>query len=100
MKTDASNTISDLLQDPTNLNTKLQKHQNFEAELDANKNRIVTIKQTGQDLIDNENFQSPAIAERLEEIDNLWATLLAQTEKKGKSIVRNHVCIFWLYFDP
>ncbi|XP_067662527.1 spectrin alpha chain-like isoform X1 [Haliotis asinina] len=72
--------------DPTNLNTKLQKHTNFEAELDANKNRIVTIKQTGQDLIDNKNFQSPAIKERLDEIDDLWATLLSQTEKKGNKL--------------
>ncbi|ESO95207.1 hypothetical protein LOTGIDRAFT_202396 [Lottia gigantea] len=72
--------------DPTNLTTKLQKHQNFESELDANKNRISTIKTTGQELIDNDHFAKRQITERVEEIERLWNTLLQQTEKKGNKL--------------
>ena len=39
---------------------------NFEAELDANKNRIDSIKQTGEELIDNQHFAS-------ETIRSVWA---------------------------
>lgn len=45
-----------LSQDPTNLQTKLQKHQNFETEVDANKNRIENIRTTGQQLIDKDHY--------------------------------------------
>lgn len=48
-------------QDPTNLQTKVQKHQNFEAELDANKNRIETIQQTGEQLIEEKHYASETI---------------------------------------
>lgn len=44
------------LQDPTNLQTKLQKHHNFEAEIDANKTRIENIHITGQQLIDKDHY--------------------------------------------
>ncbi|XP_041369234.1 spectrin alpha chain-like isoform X2 [Gigantopelta aegis] len=72
--------------DPTNLQTKLQKHMNFEAELDANKNRIDSIKQTGEDLINNEHFASETIRERLDEIDKLWEQLQSQTAFKGNKL--------------
>ncbi|KAK6196167.1 hypothetical protein SNE40_001445 [Patella caerulea] len=72
--------------DPTNLTTKLQKHMNFESELDANKNRISTIKTTGRELVENGHFASDAINDRVEEIERLWDTLLKQTEKKGNKL--------------
>ena len=34
--------------DPTNLQSKLQKHQAFEAELSANKGRVDSVEQVGQ----------------------------------------------------
>lgn len=72
--------------DPTNLQTKLQKHQNFEAEINANKNRIESIRTTGQQLISKDHYAKGPIHERVEEIEKLWATLLAQTEKKGNKL--------------
>ena len=33
--------------DPTNLQSKLQKHQAFEAELSANKGRVDSVRQVG-----------------------------------------------------
>ena len=38
--------------DPTNINGKVQKHQNFEIELNANKNRVDDVVKTGNDLIE------------------------------------------------
>ncbi|KAL3872184.1 hypothetical protein ACJMK2_040130 [Sinanodonta woodiana] len=72
--------------DPTNLQTKLQKHQNFEAEVEANKNRIEAIQQAGQQLLDEEHYASPTIQERIEEIQELWKTLCKQTVLKGNKL--------------
>jgi hypothetical protein len=36
--------------DPTNLNGKVQKHQNFEQELNANKLRIDEVLESGEEL--------------------------------------------------
>lgn len=43
-------------QDPTNLNGKVQKHQNFEQELNANKTRMEDITSTGQELIEGNHY--------------------------------------------
>ncbi|CAG5135132.1 unnamed protein product, partial [Candidula unifasciata] len=72
--------------DPTNLQTKLQKHHNFEAEIDANKSRIESIRVTGQQLIDKDHYAKGPIKERIDEIEKLWSTLQAQTEKKGNKL--------------
>lgn len=72
--------------DPTNLQTKVQKHQNFEAELEANKSRIDSIKETGEELINEDHFASETIRERIDEIQKLWGQLFEQTEKKGSNL--------------
>ena len=45
-----------LFKDPTNLNGKVQKHQNFEQELNANKSRMEEITSTGQELIEAHHY--------------------------------------------
>lgn len=72
--------------DPTNLQTKVQKHQNFEAELEANKNRIETIQQTGEQLISENHYASEEIQAHVTEIVDLWKTLLSQTDLKGNKL--------------
>lgn len=42
--------------DPTNLGGKVQKHQNFEQELNANKSRMEDITSTGQELIEANHY--------------------------------------------
>lgn len=42
--------------DPTNLNGKVQKHQNFEQELHANKPRVDEIATLGSQLLSQEHF--------------------------------------------
>ena len=69
--------------DPTNINGKVQKHQNFESELNANKNRVDAVVKTGQDLVDACHVKSDLINKQIGEIKQLWQTLVDATEKKG-----------------
>ncbi|KAK3088368.1 hypothetical protein FSP39_018301 [Pinctada imbricata] len=72
--------------DPTNLQTKVQKHQNFEAELQANKNRIENVERTAEQLIAEDHYASDTIRERVNEILKLWEQLQQQTERKGNKL--------------
>ncbi|XP_059483573.1 spectrin alpha chain isoform X3 [Neocloeon triangulifer] len=72
--------------DPTNLNGKVQKHQNFEQELNANKSRMEEITSTGQELIESQHYASERIQSRTDEIVNLWESLVAATDKKGSKL--------------
>ena len=72
--------------DPTNLNGKLQKHQNFEQELQANKSRIDEITNTANALVDGKHYSAPRISERINEISELWQSLVEATESKGSKL--------------
>ena len=69
--------------DPTNLNGKVQKHQNFEQELTANKSRIEDITTNGQLLIERSHYASDQINSRMQEIVSLWESLVQASDKKG-----------------
>ena len=71
------------IQDPTNLQGKIQKHQAFEAELNANEGRIVAIATKGQEMIDSEHEKSPDIQAYIDDINDLWAILKEKTTEKG-----------------
>ncbi|XP_067134094.1 spectrin alpha chain-like isoform X2 [Centruroides vittatus] len=68
--------------DTSNISGKLQKHQNFEQELNANKNRVDEIISTGQELTETHHFASERIGQRLTEIVQLWQTLVEVTKRK------------------
>lgn len=68
---------------PTNLNGKVQKHQNFEQEINANKSRIEDITATGSDLIEKKHYAANEINARMQEIVTLWETLVQASDKKG-----------------
>ncbi|XP_024083018.1 spectrin alpha chain [Cimex lectularius] len=72
--------------DPTNLNGKVQKQQNFEQELNANHSRMEEITSTGQGLLNSNHYASDRISSRMEEIIKLWELLEAETEKKGSKL--------------
>ncbi|XP_053988880.1 spectrin alpha chain isoform X1 [Hylaeus anthracinus] len=72
--------------DPTNLNGKVQKHQNFEQELNANKTRMEEMVATGQELIESDHYASDRIRTRTDEIMRLWECLTHATEKKGAKL--------------
>ncbi|XP_041973840.1 spectrin alpha chain isoform X4 [Aricia agestis] len=69
--------------DPTNLNGKVQKHQNFEQELLANKPRVDEINALGSKLLEQEHFAKPQIEARMAELGSLWERLAQASEHKG-----------------
>ena len=62
---------------------KIQKHQAFEAELEANENRISGISSKGQEMIDAEHEKSEDIVSKMEEVKELWILLEEKTKEKG-----------------
>ncbi|KAH8239266.1 hypothetical protein KR032_002631 [Drosophila birchii] len=76
--------------DPTNLNGKMQKHQNFEHELNANKSRIEDITNVGTELIEKQHYAADQINTRMQEIVVLWETLVQASDKKGTKL--NEAC--------
>lgn len=78
------------LQDPSNLQGKVQKHQAFEAELSANQSRIDALEKAGQKLIDVNHYASDEVAARMNEVISLWKKLLEATELKGKTCLQEY----------
>ncbi|XP_009997918.1 PREDICTED: spectrin beta chain, non-erythrocytic 5 [Chaetura pelagica] len=72
----------DSWKDPSNLQTKLQKHQTFQAEIMANKNRVDSIKSEGEKMLRERHYAPEAIQSRLEEMEELWEELLASCQDK------------------
>lgn len=72
--------------DPTNLQGKVQKHGNFEAEVQANQPRIESLNQTGQELIDADHYAKDNIQDSLDEVQTLWQQLVEQSVRKGAKL--------------
>ncbi|XP_032649741.2 spectrin beta chain, non-erythrocytic 5 [Chelonoidis abingdonii] len=68
--------------DPSNLKTKLQKHQTFHAEIMANRNRIDNIKAEGEKMLQEGHYAPEAIQSRLQEMEELWDELLENCHEK------------------
>ncbi|KAL7978493.1 hypothetical protein Chor_004310 [Crotalus horridus] len=69
--------------DPSNLQGKLQKHQAFEAEVQANSGAIVKLDETGNQMINEGHFAVEVIRSRLQELHRLWELLLEKMREKG-----------------
>ncbi|XP_073494936.1 spectrin beta chain, non-erythrocytic 5 isoform X1 [Phyllobates terribilis] len=77
--------MDDSWRDPSNLQTKLQKHQTFEAEIKANRNRLDSIRADGEKMLQSNHYASDIIQTRLDEMEELWVELLEKcTEKANK----------------
>ncbi|XP_057323872.1 spectrin beta chain, non-erythrocytic 1 isoform X4 [Microplitis mediator] len=68
--------------DPTNLQSKIQKHLAFESELVANRGRINDIINEGENLIDNNHYATKEIQDRLEDLESQWRILQETSELK------------------
>uniref|UniRef100_A0A6Q2Z533 Spectrin alpha chain, non-erythrocytic 1 n=1 Tax=Esox lucius TaxID=8010 RepID=A0A6Q2Z533_ESOLU len=82
--------------DPTNLQGKLQKHQAFEAEVQANAGAIVKLDETGNLMISEGHFASETIRTRLEELHRLWDLLLQKTKEKGVRLLQAQKLVQYL----
>ncbi|XP_037121664.1 spectrin alpha chain, non-erythrocytic 1 isoform X4 [Syngnathus acus] len=74
--------------DPSNLQGKLQKHQAFEAEVQANAGAIIKLNETGNLMINEGHFAAETIRTRLEELRRLWDLLLLRTKEKGMHLLQ------------
>ncbi|XP_037907780.1 spectrin alpha chain isoform X2 [Hermetia illucens] len=82
--------------DPTNLQAKIQKHQAFEAEVSAHSNAIVSLDNTGQEMINQSHFESETIQRRLDELHRLWELLLRRLAEKGQKLQQAFVLVQFL----
>uniref|UniRef100_A0AAQ5ZRE4 Spectrin alpha chain, non-erythrocytic 1 n=1 Tax=Amphiprion ocellaris TaxID=80972 RepID=A0AAQ5ZRE4_AMPOC len=82
--------------DPSNLQGKLQKHQAFEAEVQANAEAIVKLDDTGNLMITEGHFASETIRTRLEELHRLWDLLLQRTKEKGMRLLQAQKLVQYL----
>ncbi|CAL8322047.1 unnamed protein product [Lota lota] len=82
--------------DPSNLQGKLQKHQAFEAEVQANAGAIIKLDETGNLMITEGHFASETIRTRLEELHRLWDLLLLKTKEKGMRLLQAQKLVQYL----
>lgn len=77
--------LDDNYRDPTNLQSKIQKHAAFDAELNANTNRIELVIAEGEALSDSKHFAAKEIITQLEMLESEWQKLQeASREKKDR----------------
>lgn len=69
--------------DPSNLQAKIQKHEAFEAEVQAHAKTIANLDKTGNAMIQHHHFASDHIKRRLEELHALWDKLFFKLKDKG-----------------
>lgn len=62
-------------QDLSNLQSKIQKHVAFDAEIFANRSRLQSISDEGQRLISSSHFAAASIQSNLEELESNWKRL-------------------------
>uniref|UniRef100_A0A3B4VBC9 Spectrin alpha chain, non-erythrocytic 1 n=1 Tax=Seriola dumerili TaxID=41447 RepID=A0A3B4VBC9_SERDU len=82
--------------DPSNLQGKLQKHQAFEAEVQANAGAIIKLDETGNHMMSEGHFSSETIRTRLEELHRLWELLLQRTKEKGMRLLQAQKLVQYL----
>uniref|UniRef100_G1S752 Spectrin alpha chain, non-erythrocytic 1 n=1 Tax=Nomascus leucogenys TaxID=61853 RepID=G1S752_NOMLE len=82
--------------DPTNLQGKLQKHQAFEAEVQANSGAIVKLDETGNLMISEGHFASETIRTRLTELHRQWELLLEKMREKGIKLLQAQKLVQYL----
>ncbi|XP_069494913.1 spectrin beta chain, non-erythrocytic 5 isoform X2 [Ambystoma mexicanum] len=68
--------------DPSNLQTKLQKHQSLEAEILANRNGLDSLQMEGENMLEAGHYAPEAVNSRLLDIRELWNELQGNCGKK------------------
>ncbi|CAH0730722.1 unnamed protein product, partial [Brenthis ino] len=69
--------------DLTNLERKLQKHEAFERELQANEKQLRNVESIGQSLQKSDPGRAPEVSARLRALGGAWGALLAASRDKG-----------------
>uniref|UniRef100_A0A8C0VTJ9 Spectrin alpha chain, non-erythrocytic 1 n=1 Tax=Cyanistes caeruleus TaxID=156563 RepID=A0A8C0VTJ9_CYACU len=82
--------------DPSNLQGKLQKHQAFEAEVQANSGAIIKLDETGNQMINESHFASETIRVSFEELHRLWELLMEKMREKGVKLLQAQKLVQYL----
>ncbi|XP_076441755.1 spectrin beta chain, non-erythrocytic 5-like [Babylonia areolata] len=87
--------LDESYRDPTNLQAKLQKHQAFEAELAANRNRVDAVVEEGSGLVEEGHYARKDIHKRLEELELSWQALIAASADKKDRLQDAHQALLF-----
>ena len=84
--------LDECYKDPSNLDSKVQKHQAFEAELTAHRGVIDAVQRNGEELISSGHFAASEVESRIESLYIQWEELLEASDKKARKLeeARDH----------
>jgi len=83
--------------DLSNLQNKIQKHASFEAEISANKPRLLAINEEGEELCRASHFASQEIASQLEDLQSEWNHLLETSNLKKSRLHDANTALIYLH---
>ncbi|XP_037299211.1 spectrin alpha chain, non-erythrocytic 1 isoform X2 [Manduca sexta] len=72
--------------DLSNLERKLQKHEAFERELQANEKQLRNVESIGQSLQKSDPARATEVSERLDSLHTAWEGLVAASRDKGSKL--------------
>ncbi|KAK2878694.1 hypothetical protein Q8A67_019485 [Cirrhinus molitorella] len=74
--------VDESWRDPINLQAKLLKHQSFEAEILANRNRVQNLMKEGDNMLTSSHPAKSKIKPRIKDVDESWDQLLSNCKEK------------------
>ncbi|XP_064649219.1 spectrin alpha chain-like isoform X2 [Lineus longissimus] len=80
--------VEESYRDPTNVQSKHQKHQAFEAELAANSERLQMVLNMGQNLVDGDGCMGTddAVKARIVNLTEQWEYLVTKSTEKSEKL--------------
>lgn len=81
--------------EPSNLQSKIQKHAAFDSELNANTNRIEAVIAEGVNLVDAKHFASNEIISQLEMLENVWQKLQESSRNKNERLTEAYAALIF-----
>lgn len=82
--------------DAKNIHSKYIRHQAFESEIAANKDRLAKIEEEGTELMRQKPSTSPDVEPKLEELRRQWEDLENTTKNKGQKLFDANRCLLLL----
>merc|ERR1711892_485679 len=83
--------------DLSNLQNKIQKHAGFEAEIAANKPRLLAINEEGEELCRRSHFASQEIANQIEDLQSEWNHLQETSNLKKSRLYDANTALIYLH---
>lgn len=81
--------------EPSNLQSKIQKHEAFDSELNASTNRIEAVIAEGEALIEAKHFASKEIIRHLELLESSWQKLQEASREKRERLAQAYEALIF-----